>query len=1027
MRGTAVLLTALTLILVVFAGSQIPETTKLPAVAAPGEVDAKPTTTSPAAAEATTVAAAAVPADADYSGELPRLKPLAPADALQSFQVRPGFHVELVAAEPLLRDPVALDFDEDGRMYVVEFVEYNQYANPEAKAHGVVTLLEDLDGDGVYETAHPFLDPIEQPVAVACWDGGVFIGATPDLLYCKDTDGDGRADVREVVYTGFGRDHAGEGMLNSFRWGLDNRFHVCTNISGGEVRRADRPDAPTASVRGQGFIFDPRSREFELTSGGGQHGMSFDDWDRTFVCGNSEPTHMVMYDGRYVARNPYLQAPTAAINIAPGGKFTKLFRASQNEPWRVLRTRLRKSGAIPGSDEGGEPSGFFTGATGVTVYRGDAWPAEYRGNVFVGEVSGNLVFRARLEPEGVGFTAPRADDGVEFLASTDNWFRPVQLANSPDGNLYMIDMYRELIEGAAFIAPPILQHLDVSSGQDRGRIYRIVSDSAARRPPPKLSQASTAELVALLEHPNGWHRDTASRLLYQRQDRSAVEPLRKLAAESQSPLGRMHALYALKGLDALDAALVLPALGDASPDAREHALILAEGFADDPSIRKQMAAMVDDPSQRVRYQLAYSIGALSGDAPVDVLLKLAGTDGEDSWMRLAILSSVAECAGPFFAALLADPELRATPHGSELLGTLVDQVGAANKPDVVSAVLRALQQLPESESALLQQSVLRLAKAQPADAPDRLQVGTDGKIGDLLSGLVDQAQEVALNADADPDARAAAVRTLSLAGFDGHRAAFEQLLTSSTPQPVQAAVLQLLAKFDSPEIPGLILAAWPTFSPQIRATATETLFARGAWVRAVLDAVERGELGRSELDPARIALLQQSGDEALRTRAAALFSGTQLSKRQTVVDDYQQALTLSGDVSRGREVFRKTCAVCHKLEDIGESVGADLKAIRDRGVEAVLLNILDPNREVKPQYLNYVLERQDGRIVTGMITTETANSVTLRRADGTSESVLRLDIAELRSTGLSYMPEGLEQQVDKQAMADLLAYLGSIK
>src|SRR5262249_24819934 len=155
-------------------------------------------------------------------------------------------------------------------------------------------------------------------------------------------------------------------------------------------------------------------------------------------------------DARYVARNPYLQAPPAAVNIAPEGKYTKLFRISKNEPWRVLRTRLRSEKIVPGSDEGGQPSGFFTGATGITIYRGDAWPAEYCGNVFVGEVSGNLVYRARLEANGLGLKAVRADKDVEFLASSDNWFRPVQFAHGPDGCLYVIDMYRELIEGAAF-------------------------------------------------------------------------------------------------------------------------------------------------------------------------------------------------------------------------------------------------------------------------------------------------------------------------------------------------------------------------------------------------------------------------------------------------------------------------------------------------------------------------------------------------------------------------------------------------
>ena len=963
----------------------------------------------------------------DYSGELPRIPPRETDDALQTFELRPGFRLELAAAEPLIRDPVALDFDADGRMYVVEFAEYNQYAKPDAAAQGSVKLLEDLDGDGVYETTHPFLEEIAMPVAVACWDGGVFIGATPDILYCKDTDGDGRADVRETVFTGFARDHAGEGMLNSFRWGLDNRMHVCTNIAGGDVRRAGDPESAAVSVRGQGFIFDPRTRTFELTSGGGQHGMSFDDWGRTFVCGNSEPTHMIMYDGRYVARNPYLEAPQAAINIAPGGKFTKLFRISPNEPWRVVRTRLRKAGAIPGSDEGGEPSGFFTGATGVTVYRGDAWPEKYHGNVFVGEVSNNLVYRARLEPDGAGFTAPRADEGVEFLASRDNWFRPVQLANAPDGNLYVIDMYRELIEGAAFIVPEILQHLDVSSGQDRGRIYRIVHTDQPERAAPKLSEASTAELVALLEHPNGWHRDTASRLLYERQDRSAVPLLKKLAKGSQSALGRTHALYALHGLDALEAEFVAAALGDPSPDVREHALRLVETVKLDEPIVSQMIGMVRDPSLRVRCQLAFSSAALRVGMAKGVLSDLANQDGDDPWMRLAILSSAGECRGELFASILNDPGLRKKDYGRELLGALADQIGAANEPDDVAMVLQALEGLPKLEGDSLRRYVERLARAQPADAANRLDVAAGGRVGDILSEMVADAEQQAVDQAAQPEQRAAAVRTLALGGFDSHRELFEQLLESQTPQPVQSAVLQVLARFDSADVPALILDAWPTFSPQIRATATETLFARNAWTTVVLDAVEQKTLSPSELDPARIALLQSSGDELQRERAKALFAGSQLSRRQEVVDDYRGVLEIAGDAERGRAVFKKTCSVCHKLEGVGESIGADLKAIRDRGTEAVLLNILDPNREVKPQYLSYVLEREDGRVLTGMITTETANSVTLRRPDGTSESVLRLDIENLRSTGLSYMPEGLEMQVDHQAMADLLAYLNSIQ
>ncbi|MBI1913960.1 MAG: c-type cytochrome [Planctomycetes bacterium] len=965
--------------------------------------------------------------DKDYSSELPRIPPKEPADALKSFKLRPGFRIELVASEPLIRSPVALDFDENGRLFVVEYPEYNQYANKKFQGHGRVRLLEDSDGDGRYDKATTYVDNLDSPVAIACYDGGVFVGAVPDILYFKDSKGDGKADVRRAVFTGFGRDAAGEAMMNSFRWGLDNRFHVSTSLGGGNVRRAARKDEKGVSVRGQGFLFDPRGLTFEVTSGGGQHGMSRDDWGCTFVCENSNPIHQILYDGRYLARNPYVEAPAAAVNIAPAGKYTKLFRISANEPWRVLRTRLRTQGIVPGSDEGGQPSGFFTGATGVTVYRGDAWPQQYRGNVFVGEVSGNLVYRARLEPSGVAFTAQRADKDVEFLASRDNWFRPVQFANAPDGTLYIIDMYRELIEGAAFLPPQILKHLDVSSGVDRGRIYRIVPEGFKQPKPPRLGKATTAELVALLEHANGWHRDTAARLLYQRQDRAAVAPLKKLAVESLSPLGRLHALCALDGLGALERAQVLRALDDGDARVREQAVRLAEQFEAAPEVRAKLGKMTDDPNLRVRYQLAFSLGVVQGEMPGRALARLAVRDGADSWVRLAILTSAGKCAGDVFGRLMADRQFRSTAHGRTLVTALATQIGAAGRGGDVAAVVKVLGELAEGEKTLAQDVVRHLVSKQSPAARGRLTGAAGGKAGALFADLLREARKTAVDEKRPPAERAAAIHTLGLAPFAEVRGLFAEALKLRQPQPVQRAALETLARFDDPTVPGLLLGVWPGLSPQLRATAAESLFARPAWVTAFLDAVEQGKVKPGDVDPARVALLQASADGRIRARAAKLFAGARLSKRQDVVAAYQKALTLKGDPMKGKALFKKECSACHRLEGVGESVGADLFAIRDRGLEAVLLNILDPNREVKPQFMSYSLVTDAGRSITGMITAETANSITLRRSDGTSETVLRVNIEELRSTGLSFMPEGLEKQIDVPGMADLLAYLNSIR
>lgn len=961
----------------------------------------------------------------DYKAELPRIPPLEPAEALKSFRLRPGFRIELVAAEPLLTNPVAIDFDENGRMFVVEYPEYNQETNPSFKRRGLIRMLEDTRGDGRYDKSTIYVDNLDAPTAVACHDGGIFVGTVPDILYCKDTKKDGKADVRVKVFTGFARDKAGEAMLNSFRWGLDNRFHVSTSLAGGLVRRADQPDAKPVNVRSQGFLFDPRTKNFELTSGGGQHGMSMDDWGRTFVCANSDPMHMIMYDGRYVARNPYLTAPAAAINILPSGRTTKLFRASPVEPWRSLRTRLRKTKIVPGSDEGGEPAGFFTGATGITVYRGDAWPVEYRGNLFVGEVSGNLVFRARTKPSGVGLTAERADPGVEFLASTDIWFRPVQFANAPDGCLYVVDMYRELIEGAQFLPPQIVKHMDVSAGLDRGRIYRIVPENFKRPAPPRLGGAGTAELVALLDHPNGWHRDTAARLLYERQDRAAVSPLAKLAAEAKYPYGRIHALYVLDGLKSLEPSTVLAALRNPDTRIREHALRLAEQFAANPLIQNALVTMAQDADPRVRYQLAFSAGSLPGDLPTRILTALAPQDYQDPWFRLAILSSAHQRAGELFRRLLANSDFRNSTAGRSLLGSLALQVGTAGRKEEVAIVLQGLESLPEKK--LAQEIIGQLvSKASPAVRTLLTGVAA-GKAGAILTDLVRDARRTAAD-DKQPVAeRVAALRTLGLAPFGEVRELITAFLKTRQPGPLQAAALEVLGRFDEADVAGQVIAAWPGLSPGLRATAAETLFSQPARIHAFLDAVEQKKIGTADVEPARLQLLQVYPDARIRERAARVLAATKLPRRQEVVAAYQKALQLTGDVNRGKALFKKECSACHRLEGVGNDVGADLSAIRNRGNEAILLNVLDPNREVLPQFLSYIVVTDTGRTLTGMISAESPTSITLRRPDQTTESILRINIEELRSTGLSFMPEGLEKQIDHQGMADLLAYFGSIK
>jgi putative membrane-bound dehydrogenase-like protein len=958
----------------------------------------------------------------DYSSELPRIAPKEPKDALATFRLAPGFKIELAASEPAIRSPVAIDFDEDGRMYVAEFPEYNQHGNPNFKERGAIKLLEDTRGTGVFDKVTVFADNIDSPVALACWDGGLFVGSVPHIYYLKDTKGTGKADVRKIIYTGFARDKAGESMLNSFRWGLDNRFHVSTSGAGGNVKLAEAKDAKVFNVRGHGFLFDPRSLKFELVAGSAQHGMSMDDWGRKFTCDNSNPCHLLMYDGRYLLKNPYVQAPPPLLNIYGANQASYLKRISPNEPWRVVRTRLRLQGVVPGPTETGLPSGHFTGTTGVTVYRGNAFPPEQRGTLFVGEVANNLVYHAKLEPKGVGLVASRVEKDMEFLASTDNWFRPAQFANAPDGTLCVIDHYREIIETVESIPPVILKHLHVESGVDRGRIWRVVPDGFKRPTQPRLSKATTAELVKLLEHLNGWHRDTASRLLYQKQDVSAVPLLQKLAKESRSALGRAHALYALDGLKALEARHVLPALRDEEPRVREHALRLSERFQSEVAIRAQMHKMVDDSDLLVRYQLAFSLGFVEGEAATNSLHRLALKDGKDQWMRLAILTSAHGRRGEMFRLFAGDEKLCQSTDGKLMLNALAVQIGAANQANEVADFLTTMERLPAAEGRDL---MVSLMSKLPAKARER--VKNAGKSGDLFKELLGEALKTSSDEKKTVPERVAAVRTLGLAEFAQVRPLFTDLLKYRQPQAVQKAALESLVRFEQGGVPEVVIEAWPRLSPQVRATAAETLFARSAWINAFLDAVENGTIKSGEIDPARIKLLQVSADAKIRARSEKLFASLQLSRRKDVVDAYQKSLTLKGDAKNGKEIFKKNCAACHRLEGVGEQIGAELKAIQDRGADFILLNILDPNREVLPKFITYYVQTDSGRTITGMILAETATSITIRKPDGTNETILRVNIDELRSTGMSFMPEGLEKMINHQEMADVISYLMSVR
>jgi putative membrane-bound dehydrogenase-like protein len=573
--------------------------------------------------------------------------PKSPEEALASMRARPGFIVELVAAEPLVVDPIAFEWDAEGRLWVVEMRDYPLGIDGKGKPGGVIKVLTDSDGDGRYDKATAFLEEVPFPTGIAMSGRGVIVAAAPDIFYAEDSDGDGRADKREVLFTGFGKGNQ-QHRVNGFEWGLDGWLYGANGESGGRIRSLQR-DAGSVSIGGRDFRFRPTG-EFETASGATQYGRRRDDWGNWF--GNNNPTWLWHYTlpEEYLRRNPKLAVKSVRRVLANYENATRVFAASApmqrpNQP---------------------ESIGHVTSACSPAPYRDELFGVAFATSVFISEPVHNVVHREVLERDGASFVSRRAEDEKEseFLASTDNWFRPTMLKTGPDGALYVADMYRFVIEHPEWISPETQSRIDVRLGEDKGRIWRVrpsgsgtgfqpVSSTPgfqpgehrrpgtgleARATTDRLEARRTTQLVAALESPNGWQRDTTQRLLVERNDRTAIDPLRALAANATNPKVRLQALATLAQLDALTPESIITALRDPYFAVRVHALKGAELFAGKSEpLFAAVRELASDADPAVRMQLAFTLGAWPFKTVASLLTELAAT--EDELIKIAAQSS----------------------------------------------------------------------------------------------------------------------------------------------------------------------------------------------------------------------------------------------------------------------------------------------------------------------------------------------------------------------------------------------------
>jgi putative membrane-bound dehydrogenase-like protein len=937
---------------------------------------------------------------------------LAPEQSLKAWKPRPGFQVELMAAEPLVKSPIAFAFGPDGKLWVVEMGDYPLGIDGKGKPGGKIKVLEDTKGTGKYDKMTVFMDNLPFPTGVLPWRNGVLVTCAPEVFYAEDTKGTGKADKKVVLLSGFFEGNQ-QHRVNGLYYGLDNWVYCANGDSGGIIK--SHLTGKTVDIRGRDLRFKPDTGEVEAVTGQTQYGHGTDDWGNRFGGNNSNPCWHFVLDDHYIKRNPHMAVPDPRVPVPLVAGNAPVFPASKTLPrFNDFHTANR-----------------FTSACSPIIYRDNLFGPAYAGNLFVSEPVHNLVHREIVKAKGVTFTSTRAADEQtsEFLASTDNWCRPTMTQTGPDGALWLADMYRFVIEHPQWIPKDWQAKLDLRAGEDKGRIYRVFPIGSKPRPIPRLDKLTTAELVAALDSPSGWQRDLAQRLLVQKRDYLAVPLLERLFRDSKNPLARLHALCTLDGLGHLHPEYARVALADPHPGIRKHALRLLEAHFNEwrsPSFR--FLNMDQDPDSQVRMQLAYTLGEWKDyDNAGKMLGYLALNDGHDPYMLAAILSSVHKQNFATIVRTVMDSDK--TPSAAVLeklvrlasaLGddkgtaALLTSIGTAQRGQFSAAQFSAMAAYLDT----LDQRDLLLIKLANNDSQPELQ-----KAVLSLKPLFKAARETVADAKAPLELKVLAVQLLGR-GLDKHeddRKMLAGLLSLQTPEELQVATVQTIGSMRGPLVPPLLLKGWKGHSPNLRGRVLDTLLSR--WVLPVVEALENGKIPASEVAAVyRQRLLDHKLNE-VRARAAKLFAAPTNVDRQKLVDSYKPALAMKGDVVRGSAVFKKNCAACHQLGGIGQHVGPDLAAEAGKPGEVLLIAILDPNQAVEARYINYVATTKNGKSVAGMIASETGGSVTLVGADGQKVVIPRSELDELASTGKSVMPEGLEKDIALQDMADLIAFI----
>lgn len=975
---------------------------------------------------------------------------LSPEESISTFRVAEGFRIELIASEPLVADPVAMEIDENGRLYVVEMHGYPL----DKSGSGAVRLLEDTDGDGKMDKSTIFADNLVLPTGVMRWKKGILVTDPPNVLYLEDTDGDNKADKREIVLTGFALANPQHNVNNPVL-GVDNWIYLGHEPAatakiytghfsdrGSEVYFPAHPGGPRLpeNALGRSVRFNPDKVLLENLSSQTQFGHTFDQWGHRFLVSNAHHIYHEVVAAPYLNRNPSLLVSNATESVSDHGNAADVYPITKN-PEHQLLTDL----------------GVFTAACGITSYTGGLFPSPYDSVTFVAEPVGNLVHADILRDRGATFTASRLFEKSEFLASTDAWFRPANMYIGPDGALYVVDYYRQIIEHPEWMADDVAKSGAIYNGIDQGRIYRVIPEDAPKAEWAsglKLGDETTENMVAHLASPNSWWRRNAQRLLIDRNDKTVVPLLEKMASGSENPLGRLHALWTLHGMSSLEADILLNGLQDPEAGVRENAIRIAENlFLVNPKpesdrIVGALTRLKNDPSPKVRYQLLASLGFVNTPGAISARKDLLFGNLGDSWMQVAALSAAPSEGDDLleevllkyrpgslqYASLTERLSGMAGASGdiqkiSSLIARALSPTGKEWKIPLLKGLTQSLRNKEIDRNSLAKERELLLAYSLKNPEPVARCQAMDllGVLGlpesETTARAIGEAIRNAKRTDLDEEKRSESIRLLSLDGARKHTAIFQELLRPAEPVAVQSAALNALNSIPDSTVSVFLVDKWAGLTPGLREQAIGTFMGKEPRISILLDALEKDIIDPSAISWPRRVSLMANGNEKLRNRARKLLS-INSGSRQEIMKAYQDVPALAGNTENGRLVFAQHCAICHQIGGKnGVSYGPDLATIRTRRPESVMADILDPNLSIADGYDIWNIELKSGEALQGLIATETPSAITIRNYGGVETVVARNDIQTLTAMGTSVMTAGFDQLIDQQQMADLLAYL----